>query len=836
MSAFWADNFTDANGTNVSAHTPDVGSTYSYITARTDIRIFSNIAFSKGGTTAALDAVVNAATPPSADYPIDANVFYDSTGGVGDSEPRLIARYDAGTGKYYLAGYSEPAGAWQIYYYDGASFNLLNHFDESMPTADFLMTFSVTGASPATLVLKKDGTTKVSVTDSNISAAGKAGFCLTDSTSVVGLRYGFKDIAAGGSLPLTAGTASITAMTSTTLTLSGTAVAGGTANFTYTAQISTDNSSWSTVGSTQSLAAGVAPSTRQATGLTAGTLYYMRWSVTDSAGSPATVTSNSATAVPHAAGQFYASTSGSDSNNGTSTSTPWQTVTKIQAFLNFLLPGDTLSLKGGDTFTASFRIVAAQGTSGAKCVLNSYGSGLPVISGGDSYGVWLDECKYTELRVLELAGSGVASNGTTTNTDAGVKMTLAGAADLPGLLTTGCTIHGFKRPVYLSVAAAATNSILSPSILLNTIYDGCTAGVELSHDPSPFAAGGVHDLRITTPDLAFNTIYHIYGDGVNNTGYGVVVGNCNGGTVESNYIHDNGGASGTAAGGPVGIMTFESDGVVVKWNEVSNQVSNEIYDGEGIDCDGGSRNCVIEYNYIHGCDGAAWMDFSIGGAFTTNNNNTFRFNVCQNNGRRAHSANGTNPATFVSLFAGSTNTAVYNNTVFDQNATGSETKSIYDNSASGATIRDNIIIIDGSGRTFGTVKSGTALNPNRYYARNGATFSLTYAGTTYTSLASLQAAGQEANGSTGDPALSAIGTAGSGYPLGNFSTLTQYNPTNLTAAAGGLDMQSNFGVDPGPVDFHGNVVPVTGTTTYPIGAVRTGNSGAAAYYYRQMMG
>jgi hypothetical protein len=206
----------------------------------------------------------------------------------------------------------------------------------------------------------------------------------------------------------------------------------------------------------------------------------------------------------------------------------------------------------------------------------------------------------------------------------------------------------------------------------------------------------------------------------------------------------------------------------------------------------------------------------------------------QNNGRRSTAAGTSNQATFITL-NGSTNSAVYNNTEFAQNATGAETKSIDDRSTSGATFRNNILIINGAGRTFGTVKTGSLLQGNRYYAYNSATFSIDYSGSTYASLAALQAGGGEkvaavAVGSSGDPQLSAIGTAGSDLAVGAMNgQVVQYDPVLGSASlTAGLDLSSQFSVNPGTVEFHGRAFGLT-----MVGAA-TGGTVTIIVHHRKM--
>jgi hypothetical protein len=79
---------------------------------------------------------------------------------------------------------------------------------------------------------------------------------------------------------------------------------------------------------------------------------------------------------------YYVSAVGNDSNSGTSSLTPWKSLTKVNS--KVLAPGDTVSFRKGDTWTGGI-VTAQSGTSSAPITLKSYGSGNPpTITGGKS--------------------------------------------------------------------------------------------------------------------------------------------------------------------------------------------------------------------------------------------------------------------------------------------------------------------------------------------------------------------------------------------------------------------------------------------------------------------
>jgi len=89
---------------------------------------------------------------------------------------------------------------------------------------------------------------------------------------------------------------------------------------------------------------------------------------------------------------YYFSTSiGNDSRTSTQAqnqSTPWKTITKLNAFFSSLLPGDSVLFKRGEVFYGSIR-VGKSGISGSPIVVGAFGNGAnPVITGFQNVSGW----------------------------------------------------------------------------------------------------------------------------------------------------------------------------------------------------------------------------------------------------------------------------------------------------------------------------------------------------------------------------------------------------------------------------------------------------------------
>jgi len=88
---------------------------------------------------------------------------------------------------------------------------------------------------------------------------------------------------------------------------------------------------------------------------------------------------------------YYISSTGNDSADGLSPSTPWQTINKVNSVFSSLKAGDRILFKRGDTFYGTLKI-SKSGISGNNIIISAYGTGNnPVISGFKILSSWNDE-------------------------------------------------------------------------------------------------------------------------------------------------------------------------------------------------------------------------------------------------------------------------------------------------------------------------------------------------------------------------------------------------------------------------------------------------------------
>lgn len=86
---------------------------------------------------------------------------------------------------------------------------------------------------------------------------------------------------------------------------------------------------------------------------------------------------------------YYIATTGNDANNGTSTSTPWKSISKVNSYFGSMAAGDSILFKRGDVFYGAIR-VNKSGSSSSRIIISAYGTGTvkPVISGGTIVTSW----------------------------------------------------------------------------------------------------------------------------------------------------------------------------------------------------------------------------------------------------------------------------------------------------------------------------------------------------------------------------------------------------------------------------------------------------------------
>lgn len=518
---------------------------------------------------------------------------------------------------------------------------------------------------------------------------------------------------------------------------------------------------------------------------------------------------------------YYVSTSGSDSNNGTSPATPFQTISHINGLT--INNATRVLFNGGQTFTGAVALTTSNVS--AAVTLASYGTGQATISSGSAACITA-----TNLGNITATNLTCTGGGQNTNTTDGVHIenSQSGNTKLQNITLNNLNISQYGYNGVNILGSAGTSGFNNVSILSVVAHDNSGVGTSgtggiIVQSSTGYGSGNTAPAH-TNVTIEYNTVYNNTGHtgNTNWVGSGIFVGETKGATVEFNIAHNNG-ANNNVGAGPVGIWTGDSGTVTIAFNESYNNLS-QTFDGGGFDCDGGTFNCLIEYNYSHGNYGPGYLvDVYNDGTVTTSSGVTVRYNISEND---MQGGTADNIANFeISLNSNTiTNLFIYNNTIYGSTANplflqGAGTY------ATAANFANNILYASGSA-TFvqanGT-PSGLNYTGNDYYTAGS--FSIAWGGTTYTSFASWQTAtGQEkisgSNvGLTSNPSLTSPGSGGTvnGYQP---PAPTAYHLQHGSAMIGaGLNLSTQFSISPGTIDYYGDPIPNGGAGTgYNVGA------------------
>ncbi len=494
-------------------------------------------------------------------------------------------------------------------------------------------------------------------------------------------------------------------------------------------------------------------------------------------------------AVSHAA-TYYVSASGNDSNNGQSPGAAWRSVNKVNS-VNFVA-GDTILFEGGRIFAGNLYFDSAdRGTASNQITIGSYGSGRSTINGGSDNAFLAYNTAGLAIKNINFTGSGPTANkkdGVSFFTD------LPGNVKLAGITLDGVEVSGFGN-CGIHIGSWNNQTGYRDVHIVNVVArDNLHAGIA-TYAQVPRVHANVY--------IGYSRAFNNFGNPASNknTGSGIVLGGVTGAMIERSVAFNNGKNNFAPTEGPVGIWAYNSDRVVIQFNEAYANRTGSGKDGGGFDLDIDVQNSVMQYNYSHDNDGAGYLLC----CDASNSGNVIRYNISQNDGRK-------NGYAAIFFFFYMDNTEIYNNTIY-MNQTGGSPRAVYlQSGTTNMRFRNNIFYTAGGARLIEVSggQSGLLFQGNCYFA-SGA-FSIMQNGANFSSFdAWRNATGQESlNGSkTGfnlDPQLNG---AGAGWTLNNANALFTLSAYTLKDSSPLVDQGLNlnsFGVNPGPSDFFGGAV------------------------------
>lgn len=187
MTVFASDAFTDSNGTLLQNHTPTVGGLWTKLVGGTgaDIEIHNNQATPSG------DGVVyyNGGTPSGAEYDV---LLTQKIAGSSNYALGQYGRLSTSAETGYLAW--SNAGAYFLYKAVSGSFTELGSWTTA-PAANDVVKLEIRNASKKVFV---NGTQRISSTNNDVTAAGKAGLrCYGTSTTFYVDDFSADDLSSG---------------------------------------------------------------------------------------------------------------------------------------------------------------------------------------------------------------------------------------------------------------------------------------------------------------------------------------------------------------------------------------------------------------------------------------------------------------------------------------------------------------------------------------------------------------------------------------------------------------------------------------------------------------
>jgi hypothetical protein len=481
---------------------------------------------------------------------------------------------------------------------------------------------------------------------------------------------------------------------------------------------------------------------------------------------------------------YYVDPAGSDAATGTSASTAWQSLSKVNA--QTFKPGDRVLFKDGGTWTGQLALHGS-GRVGLPITVASYGTGAkPVIAGNGTTvsAVLLSNEHDVTIDGLEVTNSN--GDGTWRN---GVEVAAQDVGALPGITLQNLYVHHVDGPsgyvvnighggILVHVNGNTTPTYYTGMVIQdNQVADVRAYGVVtwstwMQRDGWKALWGELGLPANAYGPFVPSTGLVIRGNDVHDIGNGGISPNQVAGTlIEHNTVARTAQVHGNAA-----IWWSGADDTTVQYNDVSATHNNgRGLDDTAFDSDESTYRSLVQYNFSHDNAGGFFETCS---ADTGPAEATVRYNVSQNDGGNIF---------YISCY-NARNVNIYNNTVYAAKSTAEVPlySMVYrETNNTQIGFRDNVFV-----NPLGVPYDATS---NVTYQHN-----LYYGGPTPTDSSAI----------TGDPLLASPGGATSNDDLTGY----RLNPGSPAIGAG------TGTADDGGRDLLGNPLPATASD---LGALQT---------------
>lgn len=355
---------------------------------------------------------------------------------------------------------------------------------------------------------------------------------------------------------------------------------------------------------------------------------------------------------------YVDSVNGNDSNIGTSTASPWRSLSKVNGIT--FSPGDKILLKAGSVWNDTQLYPKGSGSSGSPIVIDMYGSGnKPIINANRTAfaGVYLENQEYWEINNLEVTNYVGSYGANPTGVYAGIHFRINKVnAVFSHIYVSNCYVHDVDGDIHawpgtgfgksyggISCFVIATDStdlgrFDDVQIKNNSITRVVKTGIQAAASKTAEALGDPANYTSNVV-ISGNDISYAAGDGI-------IISHVNTATVSNNLITYA--CSRNQNEASAGAWPWHCTNIVFQGNECA-YTQNQGTDCCAWDFDLGNQNITYQYNYSHNNAGGQLLIMP-GIAY----NAIFRYNISAN--EIVNSA---------STASGGSNTWFYNNICYN---------------------------------------------------------------------------------------------------------------------------------------------------------------------------
>ena len=264
---------------------------------------------------------------------------------------------------------------------------------------------------------------------------------------------------------------------------------------------------------------------------------------------------------------YYINLFGDDSNSGISHKQPWQSIDRVNA--TQLLQGDSVWFQANQTFKGNLYLSDMEtDTEDEPIAFGSYGEGSATIDAGTGTGFFVKNRGGVRIVNLNFVGSAQ-------KTSSGIWFvnTLSEHRKLSHIHIDKVDVSGFKH-AGIGITSQPIDDSWSGfndvKITHANVHDNGDVGISSKGVWNPEEVGYAHsDIYVSNCRVYRNL--GIPGKG-SHSGNGIVLAQVDGATIEHCDASENGSLNDYEGGGSVGIWTWDSNRVVIQYNESHHTV------------------------------------------------------------------------------------------------------------------------------------------------------------------------------------------------------------------------------------------------------------------------